>query len=237
MAIAFVTGTSVAASAAAGATATTAGVTTTGGNLIVIAASNFASTVYVITDSKSNTYTAITNYAGGSSNVKLFYCLNPTVGSSHTFSGVGAYIAISAIAFSGAKATSALDQTNGAGSASNSATQATGSITPSEDNELLITADSNRGAAATQTCAGSVGYTTPSSGKIAFSAGNNMGVAIGYIIQTTLFADNATWTTNPAGPDIAATISSFKAQPTTTLFLPPNLVTGAGGSFFSNPIT
>lgn len=106
--------------AAAGGTnaTTTSSVNTTGAKLIVIAVASYAvSAVPVITDTYSNTWTSIINTASvAAGRASLFYCLNPTVGAGHTFTATrtGGYQNLAVLAFSGAKATSVTDQSNGA---------------------------------------------------------------------------------------------------------------------------
>lgn len=66
---------------------TTSGINTTGASLIIVGAACASGQSYTVTDNKSNTYTGRTVYTGGSvTEAQLFYCINPTVGSGHTFS-------------------------------------------------------------------------------------------------------------------------------------------------------
>lgn len=128
------------ASAAANTAATTSGIDTTGADLIVIGVSGWTSNLDTTapTDSKGNTWTAMTYKATGDSAVKMWYCYNPTVGSGHTFTHGGTtYATICVIAFSGA-ASSPLDQQNSNGNLPGTTSLSTGSITPTEDNELVV---------------------------------------------------------------------------------------------------
>src|ERR1039458_7307067 len=79
--------------------------TTTGSTLILVASvSAFATGLGTLSDSKSNTWTALTTWgAVGPYFVRMSYCLNPTVGTGHTFSttGTSGNPGIAMIAFSG----------------------------------------------------------------------------------------------------------------------------------------
>src|SRR5262245_51634543 len=103
---------------------TTAAINTTGAKLITIVIADTAGTAP--TDSLGNTWTMgpSATHAGSSMTLRLWYCINPTTGASHTFTAPGASPAIGVQAWNAAS-TPALDQQ----SAGNSAKQA-GSITP-----------------------------------------------------------------------------------------------------------
>lgn len=182
-----------------GANVTTSAINTTGADLIVIAVATFGGLIDP-SDNKSNTYTALTGQGGGGGyGVQLFYLHAPTVGSGHTFSvSASSFQAICVIALSGSAA-SPFDQESGsAGSVQ------PGSITPAEDNEILITCLTTSDAGA-QTIDG--GFTTDGTYQ-AGSTGNNVGLAVAYLIQTTATAKNPSW--DPAnGPRVA--MATFKA--------------------------
>lgn len=113
---------------------TTGSIDTTGANLIVVSIYYYTGSSLTVTDSKSNTWTALTS-RGSTILAKQYYCAGATVGSGHTFtlSGIASYSGIAVAAFSGANA-SPFDTESGA-----SATQP-GSITPAVANELFVTA-------------------------------------------------------------------------------------------------
>lgn len=121
---------------------TSSAVDTTGATILVVGLSRYqAGGAVTITDSKGNTYTALT--AQASSNVaysRIYYCPNPTVGSGHTFTGTGSesYFTIAAAAFSGVTTTSPFDVENGAVSPSSGAAPviSTGSVTPTNAGSL-----------------------------------------------------------------------------------------------------
>lgn len=116
---------------------TTAALNTTGANYIALAYSNADSPAVTISDSKSNVWSPLTLRTGGT-NVRIYYCVNPVVGSGHTFtvSGAGSFpsIAVQAWTVSG---NAAFDVENGA-SDSVVTSKNTGSITPSALSNLVL---------------------------------------------------------------------------------------------------
>lgn len=186
---------------------TTGTVDTTGATLIVISTSRYspAGESTTVSDSKGNTWTALTlSQANGVAN-RLYYCANPTVGSGHTFStsDTGSYPSIAVLAFTGNTATP-FDQENGGLAVATSLTIP--SVTPTEDNELIVAGISheNNTAGSVTINGGFTAYT------VAYSSGNSEGGGIAYLIQTTATAASPTWNiTNSAA--IAARIATFKA--------------------------
>lgn len=130
----------IAGSGGASNTATTGGVDTTGADLIVLSIGYFSTgALGTISDSKGNTWTALTNHTNGANtSLKLYYSQAPTVGAAHTFSaaGSGTYLTIAAMAFSGSTSTPFDVEHAGGGAASTSGQP--GSITPAGTGELLI---------------------------------------------------------------------------------------------------
>lgn len=161
-----------------------------------------------VSDSKSNTWTSIQNYTNGNANVCIYYAENPTVGSGHTFqltAGTGGnYPTIMVSWWGGARASLPKDQHAGANSATGTTLQP-GSITPSEDNELIITAIGD--AASPDGVSISSGFTDGDSNR----SGSTSSGAWAYQIQTAATAVNPTWTDADSGLPRAATIVSFKA--------------------------
>jgi hypothetical protein len=100
---------------------TTGAVNTTGCDfLFLIVASYTGSGVVVgdISDSKGNTWTAVTSYGSGDPRVYPFYAKNATCGSGHTFtvSRGAIYASLSVTALAGVHLTAPLDQQNGGNS-------------------------------------------------------------------------------------------------------------------------
>ena len=189
---------------------TTAGIDTSGADGLIYACAHQNATTIAPTDSKGNSITAkTTRYLVSTKQGIDFYFLigSPTVGTSHTatLSTATKYPGLGFMAFSGMAASSALDQTNGA-TATAAASLATGSITPSEDGTVVITASS--GYNATRVMDGSSPFDVESI-RLATTS-NAYGISVDEEIQTTATARNCTWTPQ-ASTDIAAIIASFKA--------------------------
>src|SRR5207249_3237049 len=103
------------------------------------------------------------------SRAHIWYVYAPTVGSGHTFTcstGSATYPAITVAAFAGA-ASSPFDVENGNGT--QNTTASTGSITPTQDNDLIITIGANQ----TGTFTEDSGVTE--SDEVSYGAGNNIG--------------------------------------------------------------
>lgn len=172
--------------------ATSSGIDTTGANLITISVGSFNAAV-TVSDSKSNTYTKRTPRVNASSGIACLYdCLNPTVGTGHTFtvSGTGIYAGLVASAFSGAHATASFDVENGAVGAS-ATTYQPGSITPSVDGSLVVFAGPAGGASSNLSAVsvGTIAGTTVGTSSTDYSIG------LAYYVQTTAASINPTLTT------------------------------------------
>lgn len=193
--------------------ATTGSIDTTGANLLVVSACWYPGTEAdaVITDSKGNTWTALTRH--GTVNVsvtanRLFYCYGGTVGSGHTFTttATGGYHSIQVVALSG-MAASPFDQQNGAQDSGIWVTRQPGSITPSQDNTVVVTAltfDDNTSGAISIDGSYTIADTS------AFATGAGMGGSLAYKILTAASAQNPTWTSANNSGDSAVSIASFK---------------------------
>jgi hypothetical protein len=188
----------------AGQSVTGSGITTVTADFtgvdIIVAMATWGGSTPTISDSQGNTYTALTLH----STRGLFYCSSPTISSSMTFSvsGTTNNAAIAVAGFS-AGLSSVLDVQNG-NTSSTSTSLATGSITPSVANELVITGYGSADWTAPVTC--SLGTITDALGNT--THGEAVGLA--YLIQTTATAENATWTAT-SGIHSGIAIASFKA--------------------------
>lgn len=208
---------------------TSSAVDTTGSNLIVLSVSKYDLSAVSVSDSKGNVWTPLTARGiAANSNNRLYYCASPTVGTGHTFTATGSsvYVALGILAFSGAHATP-FDVENGtANGASTSAN--TGSITPAEDNELVIASISTDATSGKSIDSGFTFIDVP------YGGGVNMGGGIAYKIQGALAAENPlfSWTTNSTS---AASIAGFKsaasAAPTWGVPKLGTLVEDATGNF------
>lgn len=198
-------------------TVTTSGINTTGANLILVAIGYYqdpgAGVPCVLSDSvggNSNTYTALTAHSSAdATSGKLFYTVPTHVGSGHTFtctdgSGFATFPGITVTAWSGAAGDPPLDQQNRAESMGSVTTVQPGSITPGQTNELLITTITHIEASASVTV--DSGFTV--SDDIHLASGTGFGIAMAYIIETSIVAKNPTWTTTTSH-ELVSDIISF----------------------------
>lgn len=182
----------------------TAAIDTTGADLIVMSAASF-SAGFTVSDSKGNTYTALT-LRGGSFRQQLFYCLAPSVGASHTFTVTSTYPPIFVYAFSGVSSY----QTEGGATAASGTSLASGNITPAADGALIVT---GLGASGTGTQTDTVtptGFVTPTTKQ--HTGGTNVAGAASYYIQPTAATINPTWSwTGGSRTDIVVGTAVFLA--------------------------
>lgn len=211
---------------------TTGNVDTTGGNLLVVAVSSYSAGT-TVSDAKSNSWTPLTVSTFGEARTFITYSQGGTFGSGENFTYTGSYAAIEGAAFSGS-ASSPFDVQNTNASAIKVTSLSTGSVTPSQNDSLII--------ATIATGGGGGGYSIDSGFTIIDSndyvAFTNEGGAIAYKIQTTAGAENPTWSWTGSA-DAAASIAVFKpaAGATGKIFLPiPMNGLGVGGPFFANPL-
>lgn len=191
--------------------------------IVVCAFDGFGGTGLSLSDSKTNTWTAITPDQGGAyyQALRIYYAKNPTVGTGHTFSfgSTGSAASMYIGAFSGADLTLPKDQQNG--NAQDAVTSlATGSITPTTDNQLVVA-----GLATPDPTTVGIGGSFTIAGTAAAISFQNEGSTLAYLIQTTATAANPTWTSS-VGMALGTTIVSFKsaaaaAQDTPELYARP----------------
>ncbi len=186
-----------------GTNVTTAAIDTTGATFLVVAVSNLTSVAAAaISDSKSNTWVPLTAYALAShSRAQLIYCVTPTVGSGHTFTAttVG-FPSIVAMAFVGVAATSPFDVENGTTNSTS-----TGSITPTQDHELIVCATVNESSNSWGTVNGLAGIANSVTND-----GVNFSCVAGYGIQGTAAAVNLTFSGGTMSSPTSV-VASFKA--------------------------
>jgi hypothetical protein len=185
----------------------TSAIDTTGANLLVISTANVGTAAETISDSKSNTWVALTQQSFASlQTCRIWYAINPTVGTGHTFQsnfvafGSGG---MSVTAWSGADTSSPFDVQNGS-SALNGTTGQCGSVTPGVANEVVISA-------VTLDDPGTIsidsGFTITDQAPLV--GGLSYGLAQAYLIQTTATAANPTWTFNSTVG--SGCVATFKA--------------------------
>lgn len=213
MAIAFVGGKTV-GSTDGGNNATTASHDSTGATLAVAMLGHFQPTTPTISDSKSNTpYTALTIYnLTGNSKSRAYYFASPVVGASHTGTVTGSadFPSIGFATFSGVKLVSPFDQENG-GTGSSVSTLAVGSVTPGENNELIITSICFDGAITGLSVGG--GFTIIDA-AVGYSVSQHYGFAFAYLIQGAASAVNPTWSWTTAR-NVSGNVATFKAAAVT----------------------
>ena len=115
-------------------------ITTTGATLLVAAISDDDGTT-TLSDSKSNIWLTTSAATTGDPAITLYYAVNPTVGASHTFTttATNKSPAIFVAGFSGITTSGLLDQVS-AFTSGFSATEQAGSITPTQNYELVVAA-------------------------------------------------------------------------------------------------
>ena len=193
---------------------TTASLDTTGGNFVAIVLAESGTST--ISDNKSNTYTQLTKQTnvGG---VSIWYVTAATCGTGHTFTvtGTSTFPSICVAVFSGGKTTGVFDVQNGATAAAATNIQC-GSVTPSEDNELIIAGYSCNDDRNSTIAIDSPFTLLDHIGSDVF--GSNMS-ALGYSIQTTATARNPnfTWTSSEFCQAVDATFRTAATD------LPPGL--------------
>lgn len=157
-------------------------------------------------DSKGNTWTQAVQRDGAAIvRCTIFYCHAPSVGSGHTFSiGSATAPSIYVLAFSGDTA-SPLDQV--ASTYTEGAPASTGSITPSQDNELVIAACSVWQPNGSDLSVNG-GFTLVD--QISGLSGQRIGGAVARLIQTSAASANPAFSTSASSFWFAAAIASFK---------------------------
>lgn len=175
-----------------------------------------------VADSNSNSgWTLDFNETNGSNRqIMIFRCNSPaSVGAghtAHTTGTTGLFPSIDFYAFSGAIATSPLDQTSGAAAASTTSV-APGTVTPTVANELVLTA---------VVCAGTPsigGGGSTTNGALLASNGNAVGLGTAWIIQTSATAFGPTWSATTSS-NIAALTATYELVSTSAgnMFLAMN---------------
>ncbi len=183
----------------------------TGATLLIAFVSqvNTGTAIGTISDSAStaNVWTKLTTVADDLQGA-IYYSLNPTVTANMTVTATKVSgspgLGVSVSAWSGNKLSGVFDQQNGTTNA-NTATIQPGSITPGEDNELVITGFTGVSEAATINSGFTITDSVPVAGGAAFSNG------MAYKIQTSAAAVNPTWSVVTAQA-AAAVIASFRGE-------------------------
>lgn len=204
-------------------TFTTGSINTTGAHLLIAYVSERESVGdTTFSDSKGNTWAPLTERLDvGTASLRgvMYYATNVAgkVGAGHTFtvtdSSGGGVASVAVAAFSGAHLTVPLDQTTGTVDIDAGLSNTTGSITPTQNDELVVTGMAFSPNSATISIGSSYTITDQVDCTV-----NHKGVALAYLIQTSAGATNPTWSYS-TNCYVVTTIASFKAA-----------VSGGGGS-------
>ena len=207
-----------AAAASAGAAVTTGAIDTTGATLLVaICATNNANGTPSVSDSASNTWTALTAHSvsGAFAQSQILYVINPTTSATHTVT-IGAAASnlavLSVIAFAG---TSTFDAQSG-NSTSGAATGITsGTITTTADGELIVWGVANQVTSSTGNFAFAQANAVPVTFQdiTAVAGGTHWAQAVGYGYkgEAAAFSIQVNWSGTSASANPSSAIASFKA--------------------------
>ena len=161
-----------------------------------------------VSDSKSNTWVALTSSGGPGQRSQLYYVKNPVVGTGHTFTGGGtaSFPAIFVVAIRDTDVLANVDQQNNNFLGSPGTTIQPGSVTPSLDGEAIVThaGTSQTGAVLSIDSGFAILDQFPVSPGLAYGGG------LAYRIQSAKTADNPTWTSTGAAEALCATIATFE---------------------------
>jgi hypothetical protein len=175
---------------------------TSGATLLIVCVASHPGMSLTLSDSKSNTWTGLT--LASSPDLRIYYASPPgnKAGSGHTVTvtGTDIYTGVCFASFSGADLSAPFDGQQSGHAAGSGDTP--GSITPAENNALVISAASGNG----DTRIISDGSMMLLDG-FPLTSGVNYSGSMAYVIQTTAAAIDPVWTT-PAGG--ACAIASFK---------------------------
>lgn len=140
----------------------------------------------------TNTIAAGTpNTASAFETTRIYTIVAPMTGATHAFSltGTGTFAQICVVAFSGTGTSSAIDQV-ASGSYSSGSPNAVGSVTPTTTNQLIFVMAGFSGSVSGMGITG--GFVTPLFSD--FVSSNSYGIAISWLIQTTIAAANPSFT-------------------------------------------
>lgn len=184
-------------SAAANASSTS--VTTTGVNMsdanffvVFVTMDNGTFAATPVQDSQGNSYTAVaTTYSNAGRSIACYFAKNATAGVAQTFTAnrtTSGGITIAALGFGSVHTTAPHDGNSPQGNADifKTTLAASASLTPSEDNEVVISACYHGQTSASQ----NDGTLTQ---VVNHDGGNEESIAAAYVVQTTATAVNPTW--------------------------------------------
>ncbi len=205
----------IGAHASGGGGITSGSIDSTGATLLVATVSVVAQSAAGVTvsDSNGNTWHALTDRAGSANIHTAIWYAYDKAGSSLvtspnntvTIAGTNIYPSVSFSAWAGTLTSSdPFDVQNGSGG--NGVSISTNNVTPSQNNELVITSFGSD-TSGTYTVGSSFTVLDTSN----FSSGSNMGNSSAYYIQNSASTTGPTWSTTGSG-NIATGIATFKAR-------------------------
>ena len=200
------------------ATVTTPPMNTQGANFIAICGSGSSGNVMPPTDNMGNTYTLLFRQSeDGDSSIGLWYAINPTVAAGHTFTRAGRSPALAVMAFSGVA--SFPDKF---GSSQGLAPVSAAAITPSNDNELIVSCGVKWGGALASYGSGmKIADALPTLGN----GHSSYGTASAYKIQTKAASVQPTLGARDGSVGAVVTASAFSKLSPQLLSMPSQVVT------------
>lgn len=209
---------------------TSSAVDSTGTNFIAFAITIAITKTPVVSDSYGNTWSLVLSKYAPDAGTILYTCFNPTVGPGHTFTVAGspAPIFASGTVSLFEKGTTATGDVSSSASNTSTINIQPGSITPSQNFEIIITSLANIGQAGSTASINS-GFTLLGQQTCSASYYAN---ALAYKYQLVAAAENPTWTNNTATPFELATLQvafKFASTETATAVLGLSGVGFAGG--------
>lgn len=187
---------------------TSTGITTTGATVEFVGVCFFNS-IGSLTDSKGNTWTATTvsANAGNTRNCVIYYCVNPTTDAAQTFSTTANLSSIFVLAYSGNAATPFDQENQNFNDAS--ATFTGGSVTPLQNNEIVISlmgyfADPSTAQPVT------INSSFTKVDSVDWGGGTGLAGAIAWKQQSTATSENPTWALAGGTADGVAKNATFK---------------------------
>lgn len=181
---------------------TSSAIDTTGATGIFAAIWYLTSAGQNFSDSKGNIWIPLTTQTNIGISCVILYCANPIVGTGHTFSTTSHFVGGGVLAVTG-NGTSPFGAESGS-NANASGNLQPGSLTPSVNNCILITAFGSFNGTAPTTPSG---YTSIANNTTATAEAGGMA----YKIQTTASAENPTW--NSTGSSQSAVLAYFTPAP------------------------
>jgi len=198
-------------------TGNTVAIDTTGADLIVLAQAQWAGVgIAAVSDSKGNVWTHLTPRSASANYVQLHWCRPTSVGAGHIFTLAGPgtfYGALAVAAFRGATVVP-FDVEAGAFSQIGGTSFSPGPITPTQNNDLVITAVSNGGGSGATIDSGFI-----VTDVLNWGSNVNEPVGLAYLLQSNAGPVAPTWSWTGSG-QVASVIAAFKAVATSIVVTP-----------------